>query len=218
MWWNITVWNITGCEQTGWNITKDLDIENIGRSFQGGMEGWYSLPHLTSTISLYVTNSGHVSLETNYLVITVTPALLRTQFKYWVSLRSAWVIPRICLCLGPHMYLDWEEKSCVLLVSIYLCYVSAPSLIDILWMNQIKDSKDIESVYSFIVTITHRVPPPPFEDAYAHASLTSIPYTLQLALWLNHFKMLLNDTLYGTGWTEISPAVQYKCISSVSIF
>ena len=57
-------------------------------------------------------------------------------------------------------------------MSIYLCYVSAPSLIDILQMNQIKDSKDIKSVYSFIVTITHRVPPPPFEDAYAHASLT----------------------------------------------
>lgn len=132
----------------------------------------YSLPHLSSTISLYVTNSGHVSLETNYLVITVTPALLRTQFKYWVSLRSAWVIPRIGLCLGPHMYLDWEERSCILLVSIYLCCVSAPSPFGFLWMNQTKDSMYLKSVYSFIVTIAHRVPPPPFQDAYAHASLT----------------------------------------------
>ena len=98
-------------------------------------------------------------------------ALLRTQFKCLENVRSGWVIPRICLWLGPHMYLDWEERSCILLVSIYLCCVSAPSPFGILWMNQTKDSKHLKSVYSSIVTIAHRVPPPPFQDAYAHASL-----------------------------------------------
>lgn len=136
----------------------------------------------------HITNSCCVSLEPNYLVIMVTPALLRTEFKCLESLRSAWVIPRICLCLGPHMYLDWEERSCILLVSLYLCYVSAPSLIDILWMNQTKDSKDLKSVYSFIVIRAHIVPLPPFPRCIGPC-LTDFPFPV-FCSWLHDWIIL----------------------------
>lgn len=111
------------------------------------------------------------------------------------------------------MCLDWEERSCVLLVSLYLYYVSAPSLTDILWMNQTKDSKDLKSVYSFIVIVAHIVPLPPFPRCICPC-LTDFPFPT-LCSWLYDWTIL---RCYWMTLCMIQDELRFPLLFSISAF